>query len=579
MPMEQSARKSALRIALTFFIVTALLTLLYHMRESAVTGSWDPRTLDLGDLRTIPWHQLLTAVRGGLLFAGVTACLIYYLLSRELLAREWAEKQRSEALAEMEKLATTASRQARELDAIFRSIADAVEVYDTSSALVNANPAAVELLGIESGDSSCLDSHRPCLVHYPEGDMLAVEDLPVARALRGETVRGERVTHLSCKAGPRVMEITAAPLVDKGIPYGAVQVWHDVTEREHLLAEMEQRVRERTRELQEANRLLEARVAERTREFATLLAISRNLTSALELRPLLDEILDQLRVVVAYDIGAVIAQQGDSLVMLSYRGELPAEQAYATQFGPAAWRAYQAVSKARETLIVADVQMGGRLAEAIDEVIDVSGNTLLTATHAWLCVPIVIRERMIAVLCLGHSTPSYYAKSHARLAQAIANQAAVVIDNARLYLEGLRAATLDERQRLARELHDSIYQSLYGIALAANTARELISHDPNQVAPVLDDLVGLAEGSLSEMRALIFELRPESLEREGLVPALGRLASAVQARHHIPVFTDLTVEPALSVEDKENIYRIAQEALHNVAKHARRAGRSTAVHR
>lgn len=132
----------------------------------------------------------------------------------------------------------------------------------------------------------------------------------------------------------------------------------------------------------------------------------------------------------------------------------------------------------------------------------------------------------------------------------------------------LKVAALEERQRLARELHDSVSQALYGIALGARTARTLLDRDPQKVAEPLDYVLSLAEAGLSEMRALIFELRPESLQNEGLVAALTKQAAALQARHKLAVATHFCPEPDISLDAKEVLYRVAQEALHNTAKHA-----------
>lgn len=139
-----------------------------------------------------------------------------------------------------------------------------------------------------------------------------------------------------------------------------------------------------------------------------------------------------------------------------------------------------------------------------------------------------------------------------------------------MYEQAQQLAVLEERQRLARELHDSVSQALYGIALGARTARALLDRDPKKVAEPLNYVLSLAEAGLAEMRALIFELRPESLETEGLVAALGKLATSVQARHTpgITVNTEFCEEQKLSFEIKEAFYRIAQEALNNTVKHA-----------
>lgn len=161
------------------------------------------------------------------------------------------------------------------------------------------------------------------------------------------------------------------------------------------------------------------------------------------------------------------------------------------------------------------------------------------------------------------------------LAKSFADQAALAIENARLYSQASDIASLEERQRLARELHDSVSQALYGIQLGSQTARELLNSDlpPNELCTALveplDYVQSLAEAGLAEMRALIFELRPESLKTEGLVGALTKQANALRVRHHLQVDIELGEEPDLSFEAKEALYRIAQEALHNMVKHAR----------
>jgi signal transduction histidine kinase len=138
-----------------------------------------------------------------------------------------------------------------------------------------------------------------------------------------------------------------------------------------------------------------------------------------------------------------------------------------------------------------------------------------------------------------------------------------------LYEQAQELASLQERQRLARELHDSVSQALYGIGLGAYTAREALESDPEQAMASIDYVLALAQAGLAEMRALIFELRPESLEIEGLVAALTKQVAVLRARYKLTVEADLGEEPNLSMEMKHALYRIAQEALHNIVKHAR----------
>jgi PAS domain S-box-containing protein len=184
-------------------------------------------------------------------------------------------------------------------------------------------------------------------------------------------------------------------------------------------------------------------------------------------------------------------------------------------------------------------------------------------------VPLISRNRAIGGLCVFYPRGKVPSEAELAFLTAIADQAAVAAENARLFEEAKEKAILEERQRLARELHDSVSQALYGIALGARTARTLLDRDPAQAAEPLDYVLSLAEAGLAEMRALIFELRPETLETEGLVAALSKQIESTRAGHGLEISAQWCDEPDLPLEIKEAIYRIAQEALNNITKHAR----------
>lgn len=186
-----------------------------------------------------------------------------------------------------------------------------------------------------------------------------------------------------------------------------------------------------------------------------------------------------------------------------------------------------------------------------------------------VAVPLLYRGRAVGALNVFYPFGHDPGETEIAFLTTIADQAAVAAESARLFTEARDKAVLEERHRLARELHDSVSQALYGIALGAQTARALLERSPADAAGPLDYVLSLAEAGLTEMRALIFELRPEILETEGLGVALRRQADAVRARHGIDVRLTLCEEPALPYEVKEAVYRIAQEALNNVVKHAR----------
>lgn len=133
-----------------------------------------------------------------------------------------------------------------------------------------------------------------------------------------------------------------------------------------------------------------------------------------------------------------------------------------------------------------------------------------------------------------------------------------------------QAAAQIERARLARELHDSVSQAVYGIALGARTIQDSGALDKApEAAEPLEYILKLADAALAEMRALIFELRPDGLANAGLCMALARHAEAMRARYELTVTLSAVDEPECAFAIKEALYRITLEALHNIVKHAR----------
>ena len=196
-------------------------------------------------------------------------------------------------------------------------------------------------------------------------------------------------------------------------------------------------------------------------------------------------------------------------------------------------------------------------------------------TRSEAVVPIKSKDLVIGILDVQSDRLNAFDQSDIDILQSLANQLAVAIENARLYESAGQLAALEERQKLARELHDSVSQALYGIALGTRTARTVLDRSEiaepikPRLAEPLDYVLTQADAGMAEMRALIFELRPESLQTEGLVAALRKQTAALQARHQIPVAVEFGPEPELPFPQKEMLYRVAQEAMHNIVKHAR----------
>ncbi|MGE0227502.1 MAG: histidine kinase [Dehalococcoidia bacterium] len=425
-----------------------------------------------------------------------------------------------------------------ELAALFAAMDDVVIVFDRDGRCVRVAPTNPDLLYAPAADveGRKLQEFMP----KEQADLF----LNAIHACLETEARQTIEYPMDVPTGERWFSAAITPMGAERVVYVA----RDVTERE------------------QAAQLLERRVVERTRELNALLDVSRDVASTLDLQDLATRVLTQLRLIVPCDGAAILLVEEDSAVILETNGRIEIDR------GPLAGRRLplpvpgpggEAIER-RAPVVVSDVESKWLSTEgALDLPLSIPG------ARSWLAVPLIAQDHVVGVLTLWSALPGLYGREHTELAMALASQAAVAIDNARLYQQASSVAALEERQRLARELHDSVSQALYGIALGAQTARQLLDSDPKQAIPPVDYVVSLAEAGLAEMRALIFELRPESLAAEGLVSALEKQAAAIRARYDLEVVTSLSPEPDVPLDVKEALYRIAQEAMHNSIKHAR----------
>jgi signal transduction histidine kinase len=308
----------------------------------------------------------------------------------------------------------------------------------------------------------------------------------------------------------------------------------------------------------------------RTRELTALLEVSGAVASTLELRPLASVVLDQLKHVIDNTGSSLLLVEDQSLTIIEDRAVEGADDIIGFSIPLSRATALWDQLRSQRPIVIDDVRSNEPMARAYREVLG-ERFELPAFKHvcSWMAVPLAVQDRVIGMMSMSRGESSYFTDRHVRLARAIADQAAVAIENARLYQQAQQLAAVEERQRLARELHDSVSQALYGVALGARTARTLLDRDPAKATEPVEYVLSLAEAGLAEMRALIFELRPESLELEGLVAGLEKQSSALRARHNIEVNAELCPEPDAPLPVKEAISRIAQEAMHNTVKHAR----------
>jgi signal transduction histidine kinase len=189
--------------------------------------------------------------------------------------------------------------------------------------------------------------------------------------------------------------------------------------------------------------------------------------------------------------------------------------------------------------------------------------------RSFLGVPISTREGVIGAFYLTEKLgASEFTDQDRRLIELLAAHAAIAITNARLYEQSRELSVLSERNRLALELHDAVSQKLFSLVLTAEAAETLAGRDPVAAGEQVARLKALAQEALDELRALIFELRPPDLERDGLCGALRKHVEALRNRRAGRITLELEDEVPSDPERDAEILRIAQEALQNALRHA-----------
>jgi PAS domain S-box-containing protein len=188
--------------------------------------------------------------------------------------------------------------------------------------------------------------------------------------------------------------------------------------------------------------------------------------------------------------------------------------------------------------------------------------------NAWACVPLTARGRMIGAI--GFSFPSAQAFNHDDQAfiLTLAHHCAQALERAHLAEQAQVAAALEERQRLARDLHDAVSQTLFTANVLSQSLPLMVERSPDKAQEAARELADVTHSALAEMRTLLLELRPEQLVNRPLGDLLAQLAQTVQGRKHIQFRIDVEDKQSLPADAHVAFYRVAQEALNNVMKYA-----------
>ena len=427
---------------------------------------------------------------------------------------------------------------------IFEAASDGMIISDIETGrVVDANPAAIAMHGFTHDEFIGL--HLTSYIH-PDSQRLFTQ-APNSIQSKGGLLDVPAV-HLHKDGSSFYVDArrTAMPFQKRPCMLSIVR---DVTERIN------------------AERLLHERVELHTREQATLLDISQTLASALELKPGL--ILDQLRVLIEYTHAELFVLEGTAMVALAVRGLQKLEETVPFRIRLKGPETLKRLFNQHQPDRIADVWSTDPSAEFLRSLLDDQADLLLKGVRAWMWVPVAVKNRVIGSVGIAHSKRDYFTAHHADLALTVANQAAIALINAELYEHAQALATLEERQRLAQNLHDAVNQSLFSAGLIADVLPRLWDRDQNLARKSLVDLRRLTRAAQAEMRALLAELRPSALTDTDLGDLLHLLGNALSGRINIPVTITVAEDVILPAETQVAFYRVCQEALNNITKHAK----------
>ena len=348
------------------------------------------------------------------------------------------------------------------------------------------------------------------------------------RVLAGETI-GANSVRLESGGVTSYWDIFLAPLVENDEIIGILNVAADVTEKVTLQQNLEQHVEERTRELQ------------------MLLDVSAAANSSLNLDEALERTLDLVVDLVGASRAGVVLlnEQTGELIPQTLR---PPQNVAHDDLAKVISACHMVLAKGSTMYIVPEPAQG------------------LLEPGAFL--PLQLREQKLGVLVIIGAQGASFSTAQLALFQSIADQLSVAVENARLFEKGEQAAVAAERNRLARDLHDAVTQTLFSSSMIADVLPKIWERNPDEGRRRLEELRQLTRGALSEMRTLLVELRPAALADTDLGDLIGHQVNAFTARTRLLVEyqRNCTFNPPPEIKDA--FYRIAQEAFNNIAKHA-----------
>jgi len=295
------------------------------------------------------------------------------------------------------------------------------------------------------------------------------------------------------------------------------------------------------------------------RYFATLKVIAETLNNGVSLRQTFASTLPLVIELLQLHTGWLFLYDEQGAFTIASYHELPPALAYP---GPAWDDTCECQRLARR----GDLHAAAQVVEC-SRLRDATGDRQGLAYHA--SVPLVKGDRLLGIMNVATPQWDVFTPQDIEILSAIGHQIATAIERTQLAEQATRMALVEERNRLAREVHDTLAQELTGIALQLEAADALLEHSPDRARARIRQALERTRESLEEARRSVLDLRAGPLERQALPAALETLGQRFTAETGTPVDSLLElVGPRLPARVEEALYRIAQEALVNIRRHA-----------
>ena len=567
-------------ILLLIWAFTSLLVVLTAGIINYARGKFRPAPLFM-----IAWFSLVALFLDVLLVRlGVTASTFFseniYRLGILLVAIFWSISL-ADRVNELKDETENANRELHQSERRLSQVLDAmplgVVLYANDSKPIYGNRSWFELLtdpardirpDLSAGRTVAEAIEYYSLKSAGGAESYPIENFPAARALEGQPSYADDI---EMQRGDKLvpLEMWASPILgESGKVESAVVVFQDISQRkmaEDILRDygkhMELLVEERTADLNNTNRELRLRLE----WLAAVNFINQMIAHSADFMEIYRTVVDIVNHLFATQDSFIAEYNGEDqqLIILAHS---------ANNQQPALNGIFLSLTK--EVLENSSLNAGASIILEEAELNLLEGpfgkHVQASKIQSLAFVPLLVREQVLGFLGLEmREKGKTLTPEEANLLTILSTDIAQLIEDARLFRQAKLLAAAEERNRLARELHDSVAQTLYSITLFIDATRLALNTNKQKVVEShLEELTKLSKEAMADMRLLIFELRPPILEQSGLVVALQSRLESVEAKAGFQTHFETEGKVQLSPVQESEMYRIAQEALNNIMKHA-----------